>query len=316
MKSVSKFDGQLGENFLIVDNTIIRWKLIDFEKPIIYAFSNAAERLANEGDASKYLPWGFTAINNMGLNVVSFASIGKATWYRSAKLWDFLDTLSIKNNRFPEKLTYGASMGGYAATAFSELLNADRVLAFNPISTLNYDKVPWETRFKQPARNLCWNSDYSDGAESKVPGHVIYDPLYKLDALHAKRYSNLTALKFSGVGHGFPYHLHKIGYLKPLLTQFIHNKIDEANFSQKIRARRNYRRYYKWLLSKENVHLTDKRVQIIEHHARMFEVRNNVRVTFTRKQFQELRSSISLIDNDALRLKLENILNNRDIVSL
>lgn len=316
MNNGSNFNSQLGENFLIIDNTVVRWKLISFKKPIIYAFSNAAERLKDESEASKYLPWGFSAISKMGFNVVSFASIGKATWYRSPTLWDFLHFISLKNNRFPERLTYGASMGGYAATAFAELLNTDRVLAFNPISTLNNEKVPWETRFKQPAKNFCWDSHYSDGAVSKVPGYIIYDPLYNLDALHAKRYSSLTALKFPGVGHGFPYHLYKIGFLKQFLIQFIQNKVDEAYFLKRARDRRNYRRYYKWMLSSENIHLTSKRASIIENYARLFEVRSNARVTLSRDQFRELRASVSSITDDSLRLKIESILNQKDIISL
>lgn len=74
---------------------------------------------------------------------------------RNLELTSFISEIGKVIKNFPERLGYGGSMGGGAAGSFAELLNLDRLLLLNLITTLNKDIVPWETRFQKYA-SLNW----------------------------------------------------------------------------------------------------------------------------------------------------------------
>lgn len=283
-------DGKPISGYFVVGDVYIRFSLSNVSRPLIFSFSNAAERCASIND-SEYEPWGYRFLVSQDLNVFSFASIGKANWYRNKDFILFLERLAPILNDFTLKIGYGASMGGYGASAFSKLLKIDRLLLFNPISTLNEDVVSWETRFKRPRIEYDWDSNYFDGADTLAGGYVVYDPLYRLDKLHAVRYKNLKHLRFPGVGHGFPFHLQKLKMLKGLFKSFVFGEVNERSFYLEIRKRRNYRRYYKWMLSNENIHLTEKRAKVILLYKDVLDLKVNNSVAISQSGFESMKKT-------------------------
>jgi hypothetical protein len=252
----------------VVDNVFCKYQLFDTNKPLLFVFSNEASILSKEQvNNSTYSTWEFDFLIKQEANVISFSCIENITWYRSLVFTEFMLSLGKAVKKFPEKLGYGSSMGGYGASAFSDVLHLERVLLLNPISTLNPALVPWETRFMS-FLNLNWNDDFNDGAATNCKGYVVYDPIHDLDKKHVQRYSHLTHLKIFGVGHGMPIHLLKMGILNRLLTDFIKNNIDTTWFFKKSRKRKMYKGYYEWLLSRENKRLTPSRIKVIKRHYR------------------------------------------------
>ncbi len=91
-------------------------------------------------------------------------------------------------------LTIGNSMGGYAAILYGALLGADEVLAFSPITFLN-----WKNRFRyldlRPWIRYLWRSSVKNRKcydLARIPGikkpriHIYFDGDYRTDTAHAR----------------------------------------------------------------------------------------------------------------------------------
>lgn len=256
---------------IVGDNSCFA-RITDKSRPILVAFTNMGAAVSPEEFYSNlFIAWGDKIAFANGVNIISFGCIEEDNWYRNSELTSFISEIGKVINNFPERLGYGGSMGGGAAGSFAELLNLDRLLLLNPITTLNTDMVPWETRFQKYA-SLDWHSSLYDGSNFTTPGIVVYDPIFHLDKKHAERYEeNVLHLKCPGVGHAMPKHLIRIGVLKQLFAHFVNNKVEPHWFHKQVRRRKLYPHYYRWLLSSENIHKTPKRETIITKHQRALE---------------------------------------------
>ncbi|MGJ8522721.1 hypothetical protein R84981_001412 [Carnimonas sp. R-84981] len=241
--------------------------IFDKSRPVVLTF-NGLGNTPNSKNARKGIsPWGFEYIKKRKYNVISFTNVSEHfCYYRDdtflSKLEEFGEALKI----FPERIGYGQSMGGYAASAFSGPLNIDRLLLLSPISTREEKLAFWDKEAKRGLFSFKydWSGLYSDGAETKARGAIIYDPLYRLDKLHADRYTTLEKLPLPGVGHLVSENMLRMGILDWAVTSFLEGGIDKEKFLQKSRKRRELRQYYQWLVSEENIHATEKRNKIIE----------------------------------------------------
>ncbi len=267
ISSLEQFNngGECIEGFEVIDDVYVRFKFFDINLPLVIAFANAHEVIPVDETKNLVSPWGFDFLNRYEVNILSFATIGTATWYRSPMFHQFLETIKPLLN-FQDIYGYGGSMGGYAVGAFETIFNYKKVLLLNPISTLNADYSPWETRFRDAMRKYQWDNQYYDGATSQTPGYIVYDNLFNLDRLHAERYSGLIHLHVPGVGHSIPAHLVNLNVLKNLFEQFIYSSVNRTQFYKGIRRRKLYTKYYEWLLSSQNTHLTPKRKAVIQKH--------------------------------------------------
>jgi len=277
---ISNFDKFVGRG--VVDNIWYKISIIDYDLPIVITFSPCEPKhlvylqkdIVEKATDELYI-WGFDFITKERLNIISFAPLVGGQWYKSKKFSDFLTELSQVISRFPSRIGYGGSMGGFGVSVYSNLLNLDRVLLLNPFSTLNRRLAPFETRFPKAVKRGSWEFDFFDGAVCNARGYVIYDPLFDLDARQAKRYKNLHHLKLPGVGHSIPLHLQKLGMLGWISRSFLHDgAIDKSRFYLEARNRREYIGYYNWLLSKKNVHLTSRRADVIADYKYRFLMRS------------------------------------------
>ena len=138
-------------------------------------------------------PWGFNFIETQGWSMLGVLA-GGWTWYREPWVCEQFDDLQANGffSGFKRVVFYGASMGGYAACAFSPAAPGCDVVAISPQSTVDKTIVPWETRYK-----AVWGRDFSgkygDAAKvSSAAGQVsiLYDPYEPLDAQHAARFTS------------------------------------------------------------------------------------------------------------------------------
>lgn len=268
LKAGNSFKGQY-----LIGDVFVKIHIEDVRTPLIYTFSNASDiTQAGDVDSVDYSPWGFEFVKKRGLNVIGFSAFGSESWYRGSEFHLCLEeNFSEVSKLFRSKFSYGSSMGGFGASVFADILGVDKLLLINPISTLNKELVPFETRFKYGA-SLDWNGKYNDGTKNRASGYVVFDPLFDLDSKHAKRYKQLDQLKFSGVGHAMPAHLQKIGVLGELFNRFFLGDVDHDWFYSAIRKRREYGHYYSWLMSNQNIHLTKTRKLIINNYFLKYEL--------------------------------------------
>lgn len=249
-----------------IGNIVCKHYLFDKTKPVVVSFSHQAEGIDRKQIRKNPSPWAFDYLVAKNINVVSFSFItDKFTYYRDPDLFSAIPYISDALKVFPERLGYGISAGGYAISAFSNALNIDRVLLLCPISTRKKEINTWDFEAKRYLESFAfdWTGPYADGADSNSKGYVIYDPLHKLDRLHAERYTNMTKLKLPGAGHLVPLRLERLKMLSWTVNKFLSGSVPVNEFHLRGRARKNLLDYYTWMLSSQNERLSPARARMI-----------------------------------------------------
>lgn len=286
----------------VVGNVYYKYNFISYDLPVVVSFaflnSNAKkDDLKNEG----FEPWAYHYLSKKGVNVVSFCCFEGNDWYLDDEFYEFTLWLGSVISEFPSRVGYGSSMGAFGVASHANNLRLDSILLCAPISTLNNELASFEYRFNPAVRRLDWSDKKKDGATCRSNGYVVYDPLFEVDSLHASRFSSLRPLKLLGVGHGIAVHLNNLGMLNWMVDELIWNgSISEDRFYEESRARKNYNRYYHWMLSNNNKYLTPGRSEVIRaYYERLLLKRGDAKVIENKY--------ISQIRNIALSLEGENI---------
>lgn len=201
-----------------------------------------------EGQATwQRYPWGAQFIHRQGMSVIG-VKVKAADWYRGADLHDFFLSAAFKKIlcRYDQVYLYGNSMGGYAALAFSGIVEGAKVLALSPQTTLDPDLITWDKRFPH-GMEQDWSGRFSDAAETldKVDvAYVIYDPFFPTDRAHIERLpaENVVCLKTPCLLHDVASALSDMSILKSIFTHFIKGDL-ETWFPKKMRARKDYAEY-------------------------------------------------------------------------
>lgn len=200
-------------------------------------------------------PWGFGFIEKQGWSMLGVMAEGW-TWYRDPWVWGQFDRLAAEGffARFRRVVFYGASMGGYAACAFSAACPGCDVVAISPQSTLDRGLVPWETRYR-----TAWGRDFSgpygDAAVASRAARrvaLLYDPYESLDAAHVARFegANVVRLRAPLLGHRLGSALLQIGILTPIILGALNGTLEPSAYYRLLRARRAFPRYRRELFRK------------------------------------------------------------------
>ena len=200
-------------------------------------------------------PWGFAFIERQGWSMLGVMAAGW-TWYRDPWVGDEFDRLAAEGffARFDRVVFYGASMGGYAAAAYSGASPGADVVAISPQSTVDKAVVPWETRYR-----TVWGADFSgrygdaalvSGAARRVT--ILFDPYERLDAAHAGRFTlpNVMKLRAPLLGHRLGSSLLQMGVLTPVILGALDGSLTEADFYRTLRVRKGFARYQRELFQR------------------------------------------------------------------
>jgi hypothetical protein len=200
-------------------------------------------------------PWGYKFIKEQGWSMLGVLA-GGWTWYREPWVYDQFDDLKESGffARFKRVVFYGASMGGYAACAFSPAAPGCDVVAISPQSTVDKTIVPWETRYK-----VVWDRDFSgkygDAAQVSQDARrvsILYDPYEPLDAQHAARFTgaNVQHLRAPLLGHRLGSSLNQMGILSPIILGALNGTLTSEDYYQMLRTRRSFPRYQRELFNR------------------------------------------------------------------
>ena len=200
-------------------------------------------------------PWGYSFIKDQGWSMLGVLA-GGWTWYREQWVSDQFDQLQEEGffKQFRRVVFYGASMGGYAACAFSPAAPGCDVVAISPQSTVDKSIVPWESRYK-----VVWERDfngkYGDAAKvSKAANRVsiLYDPYEPLDAQHAARFTgkNVQHLRAPLLGHRLGSSLNQMGILSPIILGALNGSLSSEDYYKLLRTRKTSPRYQRELFNK------------------------------------------------------------------
>ncbi|MEP3786033.1 MAG: hypothetical protein ABJM43_22115 [Paracoccaceae bacterium] len=222
---------------------------------LVVTFEHAAS--VNKSDAYRH-GWGSVFFRKKRISHICIKA--KANhWYQQPGLEQALSKLRDDGlfDKFKHRLTYGGSMGGFAAIAYADLVDATTVLALNPQSTLRRRSVPWERRFPE-ARAQNWNGPFSDAKGlAKLPKKIIaiYDPHVRGDFRQVKRLDQASLIRVQApfIGHGLTRPLTSMNMLTPILMEATQDRFDLGAFHQDLRKRREIPRYYEILERRRRV---------------------------------------------------------------
>lgn len=153
---------------------------------LIVSFDSAERVLDKTPDG---LPVGFSALGRRESSLLSIMG-RRGSFFRESALFTLFDYLIDDGffDRFETILFVGLGpMCGYGAAAYSVAAPGARVLAVNPVATLDRDDAPFERRYR-----AAWSRDFTgrygfapkltDAAEQVT---LIYDPADAMSAAHA-----------------------------------------------------------------------------------------------------------------------------------
>jgi FkbM family methyltransferase len=158
-------------------------------------------------------------------------------WYQYPEMPGALAAIRAVGQRYAEIVTYGLSMGGYAAINFAAELGAARAIAISPQYSIDPRKVPFETRWNEyvpPIRFICDQIDRLAGCPVQV--WAIYDP-ENLDHRHVARIAEwLTVhsvlVPFSG--HPATSLLSETRMFSTLVLDLLHRRHDPETFASRL----------------------------------------------------------------------------------
>ncbi|ROH87233.1 hypothetical protein ED236_06080 [Pseudomethylobacillus aquaticus] len=236
--------------------------VFDPNAPIIIAFS--AGTLCR-------LPFARVFAEKYGLNCVSLAC--RATdWYQYEDLEQAEQAIRAFTAPFPKRISYGASMGGYASLLTSANVGADVVLAFSPQFSIQPDEdvqeMRWDIERLRIENELGYVHDDLEARISRTADIIIvYDPRDE-DKRHVEALKKLRPIQtmvLPHTGHATLLSLAKLGMSSRMLMALLKNQLDlglaqkqmyaarkqhiqvELILANKVRAKRTVA---KWLLEK------------------------------------------------------------------
>jgi len=138
-------------------------------------------------------------------------------------------------------VTYGSSMGGYAALRYAAALNATRAIAISPQYSIDPEKAPWEDRFRDEARAIDFTRETLMAIGTDCHAIAVFDPINPCDARHVGRIRQDIALdevKFPISGHPTMDYLKRIGLAAPVAVGLINGDYDRRKYRAQARAAR------------------------------------------------------------------------------
>ncbi len=179
-------------------------------------------------------------VANWGLNAnfMSFLT-SRNCWYLAPEVEEAIAAIKAvtAGSRI---ITYGSSMGGYAAVNLSNALNADYFFALSPMSTI-FDPFMAEIkdfRFSQDRSLLSNTRDgIARGDHADRRGLIVYDDKHVHDAKHAEVILSQTrseALTVSFSGHPSMNSLNRIYPLRDILAAIVDGSVDAQSLQAHI----------------------------------------------------------------------------------
>lgn len=219
-------------------------------KTLVVTFDNLDHVYERSDDR---LPWGYGFTQANGWSMLGLMA-HDWTWYRDAAVWDFFDELRDSGffKQFDRVVFYGASMGAYAACAFSAAHPGADVICISPQATLARDLTSWETRYHK-----AWRRDFHDrygyapdmvATARKVT--LFFDPTAPLDAMHAALFQgdNIDKVHCRYMGHRIASLWAAMGVLRPIVEGCVNGTISRRDIYRLLRARHETPRYQKEML--------------------------------------------------------------------
>jgi tetratricopeptide (TPR) repeat protein len=162
-------------------------------------------------------------------------------WFQYAEMPAVLALIREACTGAERLLSYGSSMGGYAALRFAAPVGANAALALSPQYSVNPRKAPFETRWASDRRRIRF-IEALENPMAQVPLMVLaYDSRLDVDAAHASQLlceANIDQIPLPFAGHPVGPFLHDVELLRPLVMSVLDGGFDPEHFQATAHRRR------------------------------------------------------------------------------
>ncbi|MGI4819281.1 MAG: hypothetical protein ACRYFE_12245 [Janthinobacterium lividum] len=148
--------------------------------------------------------WGESAIIKTGASALGITDLSNS-YYPQISLTNIRQIFGDIKSKYSNIITYGHSMGGYAALKYSSLFSANTCISFSP----QYSIHPKDAAFDKRRIDLFYNKDIHQECTITIDdiqdtcSVVIYDPANSIDNKHAESILRLGAyaVRYYFTGH-------------------------------------------------------------------------------------------------------------------
>lgn len=216
------------------DDVLVRARLLPGDGPCVVAFDHHGE------DASlDRIAFAERFLDARGLSWVAVLERGNH-WYQRPEMPAALAAIRTAVAGRSGVMTYGSSMGGYAALRFADAVGATACLALSPQYSVRRGAVPFENRWAQEAAAIRWPAGGEPPIRCACVPVVAYDAT-GADARHAALIAAdtpIAPLPLRHAGHPVGTALLAAGLLEPLVTATLDGSLDPAAFLRRWREER------------------------------------------------------------------------------
>lgn len=163
------------------------------------------------------------------------------SWFQYPQMREMITTIGHwARFEYAEIISYGLSMGGYAAIKWAELLGARQVLAVSPQYSVDPRKVSFETRWSDDVAQIEFVDD-EISLSPNIDYHFIVDRDDALDWQHFQRFAEIRALKpylISFGGHFAAHILIESGLSRLVFEDLLGGQLNPAGFRRRFRQQR------------------------------------------------------------------------------
>ena len=162
-------------------------------------------------------------------------------WYQYPEMRQALQAVREFTIGASRVMTYGSSMGGYAAVRFAEPCAAHIALALSPQYSIDPRRAPFEKRWLSDSRRIKFLQEIDGPIRSETRTIIVYDPRTD-DRRHVELIKgdiNVDEIPAPFTGHPVATFLSEIGLLKSMVLSSLDGTIDTKECRRFIRASRS-----------------------------------------------------------------------------
>lgn len=198
----------------------------------VIAFDNYGHdfSLDREGFGQRYF-------RDRGISCVTVVGRGN-DWYQYPDIEAAMAAVRTVTAGASRVMTYGSSMGGYAAIRLAARVGATGALALSPQFSNDPAVVPFEQRWRQEGRAIDWRS--VTPLDCGCVPVIAYDP-GDTDRLHVALIAAetpVTRIALPYAGHPVTTFISSVGLLDRLVAETLDGSLDAASFEAEARRRR------------------------------------------------------------------------------
>lgn len=161
-------------------------------------------------------------------------------WYQDEDLPAALETVRVKALSYGRVLTYGSSMGGYAAIRFAARIGASTAIAVAPQYSIDLAITPFDCRWNESNRILFLNERPSR-ISAIHEAIVFYDPHVREDRLHVDMIAQdtpVTRVRVPYAGHSTGLYLSELHLMGESVIDIIEGRFNSSDLERIARRRR------------------------------------------------------------------------------